>query len=110
MNFSDFPAPTSSRRGEPCCNDRAASRLSRRQAKTRAPMLSIPKPWRRLGSPKSPPRRLGAQARPTVECLEDRLVLSTFNVMNTNDSGAGSLRQAILDANANVGPDTIAFG
>jgi len=29
--------------------------------------------------------------------------------VNTNDSGAGSLRQAILDANANAGPDTIAF-
>jgi len=26
---------------------------------------------------------------------------ATFTVTNTNDSGAGSLRQAILDANAN---------
>src|SRR5215468_6049300 len=34
---------------------------------------------------------------------------STFTVTNTNDSGAGSLRQAILDANANAGLDTIAF-
>ncbi len=33
----------------------------------------------------------------------------TFTVINTNDSGAGSLRQAILDANANPGVDTIAF-
>src|SRR5438270_5495227 len=33
----------------------------------------------------------------------------TFTVTNTNDSGAGSLRQAILDANANPGTDTIAF-
>jgi uncharacterized repeat protein (TIGR01451 family) len=33
----------------------------------------------------------------------------TFTVTNTNDSGAGSLRQAILDANANVGTDTINF-
>ena len=33
----------------------------------------------------------------------------TFNVTNTNDSGAGSLRQAILDANTAVGADTIAF-
>ena len=29
--------------------------------------------------------------------------------MNTNDSGAGSLRQAILDANAAAGADTVAF-
>ncbi len=34
---------------------------------------------------------------------------ATFNVTNTNDSGAGSLRQAILDANAAGGADTIAF-
>ena len=34
---------------------------------------------------------------------------ATFTVINTNDSGAGSLRQAILDANANSGADTISF-
>ena len=34
---------------------------------------------------------------------------ATFTVTKTNDSGAGSLRQAILDANANPGLDTIAF-
>ena len=33
----------------------------------------------------------------------------TFTVTNTNDSGAGSLRQAILDANATAGADTIHF-
>ena len=33
----------------------------------------------------------------------------TFVVLNTNDSGAGSLRQAILDANSNPGTDTINF-
>ncbi len=35
--------------------------------------------------------------------------MATFTVTNTNDSGAGSLRQAILDANAQVGADTISF-
>jgi parallel beta-helix repeat protein len=34
---------------------------------------------------------------------------ATFTVTNTSDSGGGSLRQAILDANANAGPDTIDF-
>lgn len=34
---------------------------------------------------------------------------ATFTVSNTSDSGAGSFRQAILDANANPGPDTIVF-
>lgn len=34
---------------------------------------------------------------------------ATFTVTNTNDSGAGSLRQALLDANSNPGLDTIVF-
>jgi thiamine pyrophosphokinase len=34
-------------------------------------------------------------------------ILATYTVTNTNDSGAGSFRQAILDANANAGVDTI---
>ena len=34
---------------------------------------------------------------------------ATYTVTNTNDSGAGSLRQAVLDANANAGVDTVNF-
>src|SRR6185295_4633861 len=34
---------------------------------------------------------------------------ATFMVTNTLDSGAGSLRRAMDDANANVGPDQISF-
>jgi parallel beta-helix repeat protein len=37
---------------------------------------------------------------PFLERMEDRVVLSTFIVTNTADSGPGSLRQAILDSNA----------
>ena len=33
----------------------------------------------------------------------------TYTVTNTSDSGAGSLRQAILDANASSGADDVAF-
>lgn len=32
-----------------------------------------------------------------------------FSVLTTNDSGPGSLRQAILDANTNPGPDRVLF-
>ncbi len=34
---------------------------------------------------------------------------ATFTVVNLNDAGAGSLRQAVLDANATAGADSITF-
>jgi fibronectin-binding autotransporter adhesin len=49
------------------------------------------------------------RARPSFELLEDRTVPSTFTVLNLADSGTGSLRQAILAANASAGADTILF-
>ena len=42
-------------------------------------------------------------------CLASAAGAATFTVTNTNDSGPGSLRQAITDANDNAGADTIAF-
>lgn len=65
----------------------------------------------RLGRVTTRPSRRNAY-RPVLDVLEDRCLLSTFSVLNANDSGSGSLRQAILDANlsSNVGgPDLIAF-
>jgi uncharacterized repeat protein (TIGR01451 family) len=44
------------------------------------------------------PRR--TRRLPTLEHLEQKALLTPFMVMNTVDSGAGSLRQAILDSNA----------
>jgi titin len=44
-----------------------------------------------------------------LECLEPRTVPATFTVTTTADSGPGSLRQAILDANATPDTNTIAF-
>ncbi len=41
--------------------------------------------------------------------LAGSLSAATFTVTNTNDSGAGSLRQAILDCNGNAGLDSIHF-
>ena len=49
------------------------------------------------------------QYRPRAERLETRRLLSVFTITNTSDSGAGSLRQAILDANTASGADTIQF-
>ena len=40
---------------------------------------------------------------------EDVGTASTYTVLNTNDSGDGSLRQAVLAANGNGGADTITF-
>src|SRR5438128_274607 len=54
------------------------------------------------------------QRKPTtprlfLEQLEDRVVPSTFTVSNLLDGGNGSLRKAILDANAHAGADVINF-
>jgi hypothetical protein len=46
---------------------------------------------------------------PTMERLEDRTVPNTYTVTSNANSGGGTLRQAITDANANPGTDTIAF-
>ncbi len=60
--------------------------------------------------------REGSQRRPpvrsrigSVEVLEDRQLLSTFTVTNLNPAGAGSLRRAILESNAQAGVDRIGF-
>src|SRR5947208_2449985 len=69
--------------------------------------------WLRLrkSARQSSKSRCACRARflPAVFILEDRTVPSTFTVLNTNDSGPDSLRQAIIDANATPGLDTIAF-
>src|SRR3954452_10923669 len=57
----------------------------------------------------SPIRKTPCRVRLAVETLEDCTVPSTFTVLNVNDSGAGSLRDAVAQANAKPGPDTINF-
>ncbi|MBX9788960.1 MAG: right-handed parallel beta-helix repeat-containing protein [Pirellulales bacterium] len=62
-----------------------------------------------------PTRRFGRQSslrakRLRFEPLEDRRLLTVFTVGNTDNSGPGSLAQAILDANADTsGPHEIRF-
>jgi len=47
--------------------------------------------------------------RRLLEALEDRRTPATFTVTDLSDSGPGTFRQAILDAEANPGPDDIDF-
>ncbi len=47
--------------------------------------------------------------RLSLQRLEDRTVPTTFWVNNTDESGPGSLRQAVADANGNSGPDVVNF-
>src|SRR5262245_49475967 len=56
-------------------------------------------------------RQAPARSRPRLylEALEDRLAPATFTVLNLNDAGPGSLRQAVLDANSTAVPDLINF-
>ncbi len=63
--------------------------------------------FRRPAGPSRPARRRAH--RPFVERLEQHCLLSTFTVTTTEDAGRGSLRQAILDANAEPGPDVVDF-
>jgi hypothetical protein len=44
-----------------------------------------------------------------IESLESRIAPATFVVTSLEDSGAGSLRAAIADANGHEGPDLIIF-
>src|SRR5262249_45097622 len=60
---------------------------------------------RRLWGSKQGARR----GKLVVETLENRLLLATFTVLNTSDSGVGSLRQAVADAAAAGGSNTINF-
>src|SRR5262245_22323438 len=62
----------------------------------------IPRPPRQ-GRGRRPP------VRPRLEALEGRWAPAALTVTTAADSGPGSLRQALLDANASPGFDTIHF-
>ncbi len=61
------------------------------------------------GPPRSDRDRLRSR-RPRFDKLEDRRLLAAHPVTTTNDAGAGSFRQAIIDANLDATtPDIITF-
>src|SRR5262245_56353410 len=64
---------------------------------------------RRRDRERRPERQQRLRFVPRLEALECRTLPSTFTVRNLADSGVGSLRQAVLDANAHPGADLIAF-
>ncbi|MBM4020800.1 MAG: right-handed parallel beta-helix repeat-containing protein [Planctomycetes bacterium] len=66
------------------------------------PLVSL---FRRRHSKPTRRRSLPLQA----EALESRALLATFTVSNLLSAGAGSLRAAVRNANANPGADEIAF-
>jgi hypothetical protein len=57
----------------------------------------------------SRPTKAPARRRPRLEVLEDRLAPASFTVVNTADSGFGSLRAAVDAANIFGGNNTINF-
>src|SRR5262249_43403506 len=55
------------------------------------------------------PTRAFRSPRVQLTRLEDRTLPSTFTVLDLSDSDPGSLRAAVAAADANPGPDSIAF-
>jgi len=68
---------------------------------------------RRLGTDSDCRRSWAVRHRPSrkweIEALEDRVVPATITVTNLGDSGIGTLRAAIEQANVDSTPDTISF-
>jgi parallel beta-helix repeat protein len=78
----------------------------RRQSAKRASDLTKSKSKRSKLTKSSTRPKLAALS---YESLEDRNMMATFAVANLNDSGAGSFRQALVDANNAAGADVISF-
>ena len=71
--------------------------------------LRVGRRRQRLSAHKRKTNLSSLQRRLRFEPLEDRRLLAVFTVSNLNNSGSGSLRDAIALANSASGPDTIDF-
>src|SRR6516225_1472805 len=74
-------------------------------SRTGSPKIASRFPWV-AGLRHAPHRRRRTRFLAAVEPMEERALLSTFTVTNTNDSGSGSLRDAINAANTDAGTST----
>ncbi|MFN6053263.1 MAG: hypothetical protein ACK47R_20750, partial [Planctomycetia bacterium] len=72
-------------------------------------MLNFFKRLKAYACPQKKFNKTGHFKRLELLALEERVVPATFTVVNNLDSGTGSLRQAIIDANASSNNDIIDF-
>jgi hypothetical protein len=66
-------------------------------------------PFSRSTPGRKPGRARARDYSPSVERMEDRRLLAMLTVSNADDSGVGSMRDAITLANMDPGQDTIQF-
>ncbi len=101
--INDFPTPTYAETSRPGCAKTYAKRVA-------GIPRHLARPHRRRRGRMGVRRRVLFRLRPCLEVMEDRTLLTAFLVTNISDSGPGSLRQAILSANAATGSgDAIDF-
>src|SRR5947209_4550132 len=103
-----MPSPAQARPGARSARPgRALQIVTQAASEKETPLMRFPSWLRRRPAGGRSTRTKRTSCRPLLERLEDRLAPAV--VTNISDSGPGSLRQAILDANASAGPDVITF-
>ncbi len=103
------PCPSGATRWPRFCTTRFSSPRRQRACLRWSGRWPAPSPARSGILPASGGSPCAAKACFSPRLLASPAFAATFTVTSTDDSGAGSLRQAILDANRTGGVDTVAF-